>query len=61
MGRKNGRIAYPKCSDLDLDPNRIKLNDQHSGFIIESNDAAVLGCIGWAIEQHLDDMLSKVK
>ena len=28
---------------------------------MESNDSAVLGCIGWAIEQHLDTMPSKFK
>ncbi len=26
--------------------DRIKLNEQHAGFIIESNDAAVMGCLG---------------
>ena len=26
-----------------------------------SNDAAVLGCIGWAIEQHLDSFPPKLK
>jgi hypothetical protein len=39
----------------DPDCNRIKLNGQHTGFIIESNDAGALGCIGWAIERHLND------
>ena len=28
---------------------------------MESNDAAVLGCLGWAIEQHLDAIPSKFK
>jgi hypothetical protein len=41
--------------------NRIKLNEQHTGLIIESNDAAALGCIGWAIERHLTDIPSKLK
>jgi hypothetical protein len=41
--------------------NRIKLNGQHIGFIIESNDAEILGCIGWAIEQHLNDIPTKLK
>lgn len=27
---------------------------------MESNDAAVLGCIGWAIEQHLDSIPTKI-
>jgi hypothetical protein len=36
--------------------NRIKLNEQHTAFIIESNDADALGCIGWAIERHLNDV-----
>ena len=31
------------------------------GYILESNDAAVLGCLGWAIEQHLDTIPSKLK
>lgn len=35
--------------------------DSIGGFIIESNDAGALGCIGWAIEQHLDDIPSKLK
>ena len=30
-------------------------------FIIESNDSAALGCIGWAIEQHLDTIPSRLK
>lgn len=41
--------------------NRIKLNEQHTGLIIESNDAGALGCIGWAIEQHLNEIPSKLK
>ena len=40
-----GKTAYKICKELDH--NRIKLNDQHTGFIIETNDAAALGCIGW--------------
>ncbi len=46
-----GKTAYEKCNDPAR--NRIKLNEQHTGFILESNDAAVLGCLEWAIEQHL--------
>lgn len=30
--------------------NRMKLNEQHTGFIMKSNDAGGLGCLGWAIE-----------
>jgi hypothetical protein len=56
---KIGRAVYNKCNELDR--NRIKLNEQHTGFIIESNDAAVLGYIGWAIEQYLVSMPSKLK
>jgi hypothetical protein len=33
----------------------------NTGFIIESNDAAALGYIGWAIERHLDEVPSKVR
>jgi hypothetical protein len=38
-----GKTANEICSDSDC--NRIKLNEQHTGFIIESNDAAALGCL----------------
>ena len=34
---------------------------ENTGFIIESNDAGALGCIGWAIEQHLDTMPPRLK
>ena len=34
---------------------------RHTSSIFESNDAAVLGCIGWAIEQHLNDIPIKLK
>jgi len=43
------------------DYNRIKLNEQHKGFVMESNDAGPLGCIGWTIEQHLDALPPKLK
>ena len=59
--KKIGKTAYEKCSELDLDHNRIELNKQHSAFIIESNDAAVLGYIGWAIEQLLDSIPTNLK
>jgi hypothetical protein len=54
-----GKTAYEICNDPAR--NRIKLNEQHTGFILDSNDAAVLGCIGWAIEQYLDDIPTKLK
>jgi hypothetical protein len=54
-----GKTANEICNDLSR--NSIKLNEQHTGFIIESNDAAALGCIGWAIERHLNDIPSKLK
>jgi hypothetical protein len=54
-----GKTAYEICNSQTRD--RIKLNEQHSGFIMESNDAAVLGCLGWAIEQHLNYIPTKLK
>lgn len=39
-----GKTAYDICSELNR--NSIKLNGQHTSFIIESNDSAALGCIG---------------
>jgi len=30
-------------------------------FIMESNDATVLGCLGWTIEQHLEAIPSKLR
>jgi hypothetical protein len=45
----------------DSDDNRIKLNEQHTGIIIESNNARALGCIGCAIESRLDTIPSKLK
>jgi hypothetical protein len=54
-----GKTANEICDDSD--GNRVKLNGQHTGFIIESNDAGALGCIGWAIERHLDNIPSKLK
>ena len=38
-----GKTAYEICNDPARD--RIKLNEQHTGFIVESNDAAVLGVL----------------
>ncbi|MGB7662990.1 MAG: hypothetical protein WBL67_09665 [Nitrososphaeraceae archaeon] len=54
-----GKTAYEICNDPAR--NRLKLNEQHTGFIMESNDAAVLGWLGWAIEQHLNAIPSKFK
>jgi hypothetical protein len=54
-----GKTAYEICNDPAR--NLIKLNEQRTDFIMESNDAAVLGCIGWAIEQHLNDIPSRLK
>ena len=34
---------------------------QHTGFIIESNDAGALGCIDLAIERHLDAIPPQLK
>ena len=28
---------------------------------MESNDARALGCLGWAIDRHINDILSKLK
>lgn len=54
-----GTTAYENCK------NRIIMktleNGENTGFIIESNDAGALGCIGWAIEQHLDTIPPKLK
>jgi hypothetical protein len=54
-----GKTAYEICNNPAR--NRMKLNEQHTGFILESNGAAVLGCLGWAIEQHLNDIPTKLK
>ena len=45
-------IIDKTVNEIRKDPtrDRIKLNEQHTGFIVESNDATVLGCLGWAIE-----------
>ena len=54
-----GKTAYEICNDPAR--NRIRLNEQHTGFIIESNDAEELGCLGWAIEKYIDDIPSNLK
>lgn len=51
--------AYAMCNN-----SRIKLKteaSQRTGFVIESNDSAALGCIGWAIEKYLDEIPSQLK
>jgi hypothetical protein len=54
------KTAYQTCNN-----NRIQLKksdtNQHTGFIIESNDITALSCIGWAIEKHLDDIPSELR
>jgi hypothetical protein len=56
-------MANEICNDPNC--NRINLktsdNGRHTGFIIESNDAGALGCLGWAIERHINDIPSKLK
>jgi hypothetical protein len=58
-----GKAATEICNDPDYDRIKLKTSDngQHTGFIIESNDAGALGCVGWAIERHLDTLPSKLK
>jgi len=53
-----GKTVYEICNDPAR--NRIKLNEQHTGFIMESNDSTAWSCIGWAIEKHLNDIPSKL-
>lgn len=56
------RIAAT-ANEICEDPagNRIKLNEKHTSFIMECNDAGALGYLGWAIERHLSDIPSKLK
>ncbi len=54
-----GKTEYEICNDPARD--RIKLNEQHTGYFLESNDTAVLGWLGWTIKQHLDTIPSKLK
>jgi hypothetical protein len=46
-----GKTAYEICNDPAR--NHIKLNEQHAGFTMESNDAGVLGGLGWTIKHRL--------
>lgn len=52
------KTANEICNNPD--GNRIKLNEQHTGYIMESNDAGALGCLGWAIERHINDIPSNI-
>ena len=54
-----GKTAYENCKNRVI--MKTSENGQNTGFIIESNDAGALGCIGWAIEQHLDTIPFKLK
>ena len=38
------KTANEICNNPD--GNRIKLNEQHTGYIMESNDTAALECLG---------------
>ncbi|HZD35504.1 MAG TPA: hypothetical protein VE130_09895 [Nitrososphaeraceae archaeon] len=60
MVERIGKTANEICND-DLGHNRIKLNEQHTCYIVESNDAGAFGCVGRAIEQHLDVIPSELK
>ena len=53
------KTANEICDDPDY--TRIKMNEQHTGFIMESNDAGGLGCLGWAIERNINDIPSKLR
>ena len=53
-----GKTVYEICNDPAR--NRIKLNERHTGFIMESNDSTALSSMGWAIEKHLNEIPSKL-
>ena len=36
-------------------------NGQYSDFVIEENDSEAFGCMGWAIERHMDVTPSHIK
>jgi hypothetical protein len=57
------KTANEICDDPDSIRIKLKTSDngRHTGFIIESNDAGALGCLGWAIERHINDIPSKLK
>ena len=54
-----GKTAYEMCNNNRIQMKKSETN-QHTGFIIESNDTTALSCIGWAIEKYLDDIPSKL-
>lgn len=58
-----GKTANEICDYPQYDRIILKTSEtgQHTGFAIESNDSGALGCIGWAIEKHLDAIPSKLK
>ena len=55
----HGTTAYENCKNRII--MKTSESGENTGFIIESNDAGALGCIGWAIEQHLDTMPPRLK
>jgi hypothetical protein len=55
-----GKTAYEMCNNIRIQLKKSDTN-QHTGFIIESNDTTALSCIGWAIEKHLDDIPSGLR
>ena len=51
-----GKTAKEICNDLDCNSIKPKTSDnkRHIGFVIETNDSGDRGCVGQAIERHLD-------
>jgi hypothetical protein len=58
-----GKTANEMCDNPDNNRIKLKITEtgQQTGYIIESNDSGALGCIGWAIEKHLDAIPSKLR
>jgi hypothetical protein len=52
-----GKTANEICND----PDSNRINEQHAGFITESDDAWVSESLGWAIERHLNGISTKLK
>ena len=50
-GERIGKTVYEICNNPAH--NRIKLNERHTGFIMEPNDSIALTSIDWAIENIL--------
>jgi hypothetical protein len=46
-----GKTAYEMCNNNRIQMKKSETN-QHTGFIIESNDTTALSCIGWAIDNR---------